>query len=141
MSLPNFQCFMLPLVKLLEDGAEHSLVSLREALPKLMSLSPEDRAERLPSGGSKFVDRTQWAIVYLAEASLVTRTRRGHIAFSERGQSVLAQNPAQSSIQDLEQFEDFRSFYGRDLLLCAAPGRERGLRPLGARLRTGRDGC
>ena len=33
-----------------------------------------------------------------AKAALITRIRRGHIAFSERGQSVLAQNPAQISI-------------------------------------------
>src|SRR4051794_39996963 len=106
MSLPNFQCFMLPLLKLLGDGAETSLVSLREALPGFMRLSPEDLAERLSSGGSKFADRTQWAIVYLVKAGLVTRTRRGHVALSELGQSVLAQNPAQISIQDLEQFEE-----------------------------------
>jgi hypothetical protein len=80
-----------------------------------MSLSPEDLTEPLPSGGTKLVDRTQWAVVYLAKAGLVTRTRRGHIALNERGQERPRTEPGPDQHSGSGAIRGVRSFYGRNL--------------------------
>jgi len=41
---------MLPLIRALEDGADHSVSEVREGIAREMALTEEDRAELLPSG-------------------------------------------------------------------------------------------
>jgi restriction endonuclease Mrr len=50
MPVPDFQTIMLPLLRFAADAIEHSMTDTREALAKEFPLTPEERAELLPSG-------------------------------------------------------------------------------------------
>mgnify|MGYP002779769843 CR=1 FL=1 len=111
MSIPDFQSFMLPLLRFAADGKLHSLGEAREALATEMALSLEDRNEMLPSGRQRrFDNRVAWAKVYLEQAGLVTSPKRGHFQITERGRAVAATQHSRIDIAFLEQYEEFREF-------------------------------
>jgi restriction system protein len=48
MALPTYDQFMLPLLKLVEDGQIHQIAQLREKLAQQLSITPEQRTIKLP---------------------------------------------------------------------------------------------
>lgn len=112
MTLPTYNQFMLPLLKLAaEDGQVHSVAQLREQLAHRLTITPEQRAIRLPSGRQPIFDnRVGWASTYLRKAGLLSRPKRGYVQITPCGQEVLAQNPAAIDDLYLQCFEDFRQF-------------------------------
>ena len=48
--IPGFQDVMLPLLTFASDGQDHSMADAVEALAHQFNLTPEERAELLPSG-------------------------------------------------------------------------------------------
>lgn len=50
MSIPYYQSIMLPLLKLVQDGKEHSLRGAADVLAEQFKLSPEEKKQLLPSG-------------------------------------------------------------------------------------------
>ena len=50
MAIPDYQTLMLPLLRRLADGHEHALRDLVSALADEFRLTPEERAQPLPSG-------------------------------------------------------------------------------------------
>src|SRR5580704_103125 len=71
-AVPDYQSFMLPILRLLADGKEHSLVELHGRLAGEMNLTSADLEERLPSGTqTKYSNRVQWSTVYLAKAGVL----------------------------------------------------------------------
>ena len=111
MPVPSFQVFMMPVLKLVSDGQEHSVASVRDPRPDAMHLSEEEIGERLPSGATKAARRSHWAVVYLAKAGALTRTKRGHVAITDRGRQLSAAGLPQITIKALERFPEFREFY------------------------------
>lgn len=109
--IPDFQACMLPLLTLAGDGKEHSLSDARDEMAAHFGLTPEDRAEMLPSGRQRrFDNRVAWARSYLSQAGLLTSPRRAYFAITERGREVLRRAPSKIDIAFLEQFAEFRSF-------------------------------
>jgi restriction system protein len=112
---------MLPILQLAGDGKERPLAEAREVLAAQFDLSPADRTELLPSGRQpRFDNRVAWAKSYLDHAGLLQSPRRGHFQITERGRSVLQEQPAQIDIAFLERFEEFRAF--RHAVDTPAPG-------------------
>lgn len=111
MAIPDYQSCMLPFLRFLADGQEHSLRDTEEALAQHFSLSPSERAELLPSGQQGvFKNRLGWARTYLKKASLLAAPRRGVFRITERGLQALASNPARIDARYLEQFPEFLDF-------------------------------
>lgn len=111
MAIPDFQTLLLPLLKFLSDGEEHSLQGAYDALASEFELSENERKELLPSGQQeRFKNRVAWARTHLKKAGLLEATRRGHICITPRGRQVLNQNPTRIDIKYLSQFEEFRQF-------------------------------
>ena len=50
MEVPDFQSFMLPLLKFAADGREHSQREAKDALSRHFNITESDRREMLPSG-------------------------------------------------------------------------------------------
>jgi restriction system protein len=50
MPIPGYQDFMLPLLRVAPDGADHTVSATMELLAKQLSISYEDRDILLPSG-------------------------------------------------------------------------------------------
>jgi restriction system protein len=111
MPIPDFQSIMLPLLNFASDGQEHSLRETIEALADGFDLTAEERRELLPSGQqAAFDNRVGWARTYMKKAGLLSTTRRGHYRITDRGRTVLEQNPPEITIRFLKQFPEFVEF-------------------------------
>jgi len=111
MPIPNYQTFMLPLLRLAGDGIEHSLRDAIESLAKEFRLSEEERREMLPSGlQAVFANRVGWARTYMKKAGLLTSPRRGYFAITKRGKEALAAGPSRIDTEFLDQYPEFREF-------------------------------
>ena len=114
MAVPDFQTLMRPLLVLTEDGAQHQISDLRDALAQQFELSDEDLAQRIPSGRvTTLQNRVGWAATYLYRCGLLDRPRRAHYRIMERGRQVLADNPERVDLNVLRQFEEFEEFRQR----------------------------
>jgi restriction system protein len=114
MAVPDFQTFMLPVLREFADGAEHVYKNVRERVAAALRLSPEDLAERIPSGKKTRVDdRASWAHVYLKQAGLLKSSRRGVYQITPRGQQVLTSPPDKITMDFLEQFPEYLEFKSR----------------------------
>ena len=114
MAIPDFQSFMLPLLKFASDGKEHSQSEASEALSHHFSITESDRREMLPSGRqTRFNNRVAWANVYLRKSGFLESTRRGRFKITERGQEILRSNPARIDVKFLLKNGDaeFREFH------------------------------
>src|SRR6267378_8371259 len=111
MPIPNYQATMLPLLQFACDGTEHSLRDAIESLANEFKLSDEERRELLPSGQQEvFANRVGWARTYMKKAGFLRTTRRGFFQITDRGQSVLKENPPRIDAKFLDQFQEFREF-------------------------------
>ena len=114
MAIPDFQSFMLPLLKFASDGKEHSQSEASEALSHHFSITESERREMLPSGRqTRFNNRVAWANVYLRKSGFLESTRRGRFKITERGQEILRSNPARIDVKFLLKNGDaeFREFH------------------------------
>lgn len=109
--IPDYQSFMLPLLKLLSDGREQVFADVCEALADQLGLTAEDRQQLLPSGFyPTYASRIGWARTYLAKAGLLESPKRAIWKISAAGLQLLKQSPTTLSSKDLERFEAFRAF-------------------------------
>lgn len=111
MAIPDYQTCMLPLLRYLADGKEHTLRDLEERLAEHFKLTPVERAELLPSGQQGiFKNRIGWARTYLKKAALLESPKRGVCKITENGLKTLATNPLRVDVKFLEQFPEFVEF-------------------------------
>lgn len=109
--IPDYQTLMLPLLRLLEDGKEHNFTDIVETLSLQFDLTNEERNELLPSGQSFiFNNRVGWARTYLKKAGVIDSVKRGIIVITERGKSILKENPSEINTKLLRQFPEFLEF-------------------------------
>ena len=113
MPIPDYQTLMLPVLKL---AAEHELTNkvCVEKIADLFSLSPEERNQLLPSGRQAALsNRVHWAVTYMAKAGLIDRPRRGVLVATDRGRTIIRQNPQRIDNKFLEQFQEFQDFLNK----------------------------
>jgi len=61
---------MLPLLRLVSDGQQHTLTETVEKLVQEFQLSDEDRTQLLRTGGTRLYNRVGWTTTYLKKAGL-----------------------------------------------------------------------
>ena len=111
MAVPDFQTLMRPLLEEYADGGERPIAEVRAVLGTKFALTPEELAERLPSGLAKtFDNRVGWAATYLYRVGLLARPRRSVYAITDRGRDVLSANPERVDLTVLSQFPEFAEF-------------------------------
>ena len=111
MAIPDFQSFLLPVLKIAGDAQEHTKQALLPQLATAWGLSPDDLAIKLPSGKqSTFDNRVSWAKSFLKQAGLLEYPRRGVFRITARGQQVLAENPPALDVKYLKRFPEFVTF-------------------------------
>jgi restriction system protein len=114
MPIPDFQSIMLPLLKVLSDNKEWRMRDVAETLASRFELSPEERAEMLPSGQQTlFNNRVAWAKTHLKAAALLLNPTRGKVSLSEEGRRVLATNPDGINCRFLRQYPSYLDLVGR----------------------------
>jgi len=113
MSIPDFQSLMLPVLAISAKG-ETNIGDTVETLAEQYRLTPEERAQLLPSGRqTTFANRVHWAKSYLGKAGLIELTKRAHFRITQTGERVLAEKPGRIDIRYLGRFPNFRSFAKR----------------------------
>jgi len=114
MAIPNYEKCMLPLLNLVSDGREYHVREVVEVLETEFGLSDEEKTRLLPSGRITVIrSRVHWAKTYLAQAGLLTITRRGYFQITDRGKKVIAHKPALIDVKYLEKYSEFREFQQR----------------------------
>ncbi|KUJ72511.1 restriction endonuclease [Thiomicrospira sp. WB1] len=112
MTIPDFQSVMLPVLKVVSSGEVMNKNDVVEQVSEAFRLSPEQRAELLPSGKQTVIkNRIGWAMTYLKKAGLVSSPKRAHIQVTDLGRQVLAQHPEKINVRFLKQYESFRQFH------------------------------
>jgi restriction system protein len=112
MAVPDYQSIMLPLLRRIADSP--TPVGIVDLVPKLasdMNLTPEDLAERLPSGRfGKFYNRMHWAKLYMSRAGLIDSPQRGRFQITDRGRKVLSASPTRIDNDALSKFPEFQAW-------------------------------
>ena len=111
MAVPDFQTLMLPLLRLANDGQQHSVTETVDGLADAFQLSQDDRAELLRSGQTRFYNRVNWAITYLKKAGLLQRVALGKFQITDRGRELLTTKPSAINVAFLEsRFPEMAAF-------------------------------
>ncbi|WP_228558484.1 restriction endonuclease [Myxococcus sp. AB056] len=102
---------MLPVLRLAQDGKDHTLREAVEAIAVEFKATEEERNELLPSGRQRRLhNRVGWAKTYLQKAGLVEANGRGRFRITSRGQEVLQRRPSRIDMKFLEQFPEYNAF-------------------------------
>src|SRR5258708_4564861 len=76
--IPDYETIKLPALKALSDGRARPIRELFEELAKVFKITPEERAELLPSGTQqRWKNRVNWACYDLYKANILQRPRKG----------------------------------------------------------------
>lgn len=111
MSIPNYQSIMLPLLKFVRDGKEHSISDSIDHIINIFNLSEKERNEILPSGQQYVVNnRVSWARTYLKKSGLIEQPKRSFLKITDLGLKVLQENPSEINVKYLERFPQFLKF-------------------------------
>ena len=106
--IPKYEKIMLPLLKYLSDGQEHSLSDAHDSLSEQFKLTDEELRELLPSGQQTiFRNRVGWARTYMKKAGLIISTKRAHFRISDNGLELLEENPTEITSKFLRRYDDF----------------------------------
>ncbi len=94
MTVPTYDQFIEPLLRYLAAHADGAAIAdIYEALANEMNLTPEDRAEMLPSGAQAvYKNRIGWAHDRLKRVELSSSPRRGFWKVTAEGVSFAANN-------------------------------------------------
>lgn len=111
MPIPDYQTLMLPFMRAIGDGKEHSMMDIVDSLSNEFKLTDEERKQMLPSGPQTLMyNRVSWARTYLLKAGLAERPVRGRVRITERGMDVLKKTPERIDVKFLQQFPEFLEF-------------------------------
>lgn len=112
-SIPQYHTLMLPLLKVMESGADMTTKQMRDAVAAHLELTAEALSQRLPSGTqTAFDNRMGWARTYLFKAGLIDRPRRATYAISQSGKQLLLNPPATINTDFLRTYDQFKEFIG-----------------------------
>src|SRR5436190_12944016 len=107
MPIPTYDELLRPLLELAakEDITRRSAT---DAMTKVLQLSPEEAAQRLPSGQSTYIrNRTGWAMTYLTKGGLIAKVSPHTYHTTDRGREFLAKYPEAITVSDLEAIPGF----------------------------------
>lgn len=108
MAIPDFQRIMLPLLKFIADGQEHTNREAIDALAKEFVLTEDEQKQLLPSGQQcVFDNRVAWARAHMKMAGLVENTKRGIFQITKRGTQLLKKSPSEINLRILRDFPEY----------------------------------
>lgn len=107
---PPFHMYLIPVLRVLAQGDSHSARQVIEAVADRLGLDEGQRTQTIPSGQRRLDNRVTWALSYLYQARAVAKPGPGLFQVTERGRDLLAAHPETLTVEDLRQFEEFRSF-------------------------------
>jgi restriction system protein len=109
--IPHFERLMLPVLRLAGDGREHSLEEAHDHLAASFRLTSAERNLSVGWRQSRFGNRLGWAVSFLQQAGLLSRSRRRHFEITDRGRQLLADPPVRIDTRFLESYPEFVEFW------------------------------
>ena len=77
MAVPEFQSFMLPILKLFEDNKNHTTNECMDEAVKCFNLTEDDKKLMVPSGKQTLIaNRVYWSLTYLKKSKLLDKRRQ-----------------------------------------------------------------
>lgn len=113
MTVPGYESFMLPTLRVLADGAPRATRDVAAAAAGLLGLAGSDLLEAIASGQLTYLNRGQWAQTYLFQAGLITRPRRGVVVIADEGRATLASGVDGIDADYLARYPKFQAFLER----------------------------
>lgn len=99
------------MLEILSDGGLRDTVALRDELAARFDVSPDERAQLIPSGTGRLYDnRVAWAYVHLQHTGAIERVARATYRITPRGLKLLADNPERIDVRVLSQFPELVAF-------------------------------
>lgn len=92
-SVPTWDQYMAPCLRVLFDGEVHRTRQIVAAAADLLGVTEEQREILIPSGQEQWVNRGNWALSYLARAGAAERPSRGRYRITEVGRKLLGEHP------------------------------------------------
>jgi restriction system protein len=97
MSTPKVQPLLMPVLRAIADGNEHSVEEIRDRVANDGGPTIEERREIHPkSRQNVYVNRVAFALAYFNMGKAITKKREGWYQIAERGRAILA-----SGVRDL----------------------------------------
>lgn len=103
-SVPTWDQYMAPVLKVLSDGEVHKARDICVAAADLLDVSAEERLQTIPSGQPRFRNRSNWALSYLARSGAAERPVRGRYRITDAGRKLLVEHQNGISERDLRTF-------------------------------------
>ena len=100
--MPTWEQFLVPVLKVLNDGRERSRREMNTEVADAVGLTKLDRAEALNSGQLRYSNRIGWSLSFLARAEAISRPKRGSYVIAEVGRSLLDAKPSGITEADLK---------------------------------------
>lgn len=108
MPIPDYEQIKVPVLKALSGGKARRVRELFDELADVFKLTPEERAELLPSGTQqRWNNRVNWACYDLYKAKILSRPSKGVYQITDFGREVLAKNPENLDRTYLRQIPEF----------------------------------
>jgi restriction system protein len=102
--MPNWQVFLIPVLRVMQDGVIRSRQEMRGPVADLMGLTAEQRGILLTSGQVMYENRMGWALSYLSNVKALDRTARNRYVITDGGREVLQHFPSIATEAQLEEF-------------------------------------
>ena len=90
--IPKYNEMYRELLEVLQRKESWTKKELQEAMAKELKISLEERNLRYESGAKIYINRIEWACVYLKKAGLVESVKRGVIRITDKGKKLLKSN-------------------------------------------------
>lgn len=104
MTVPTWDQYMVPSLRVLSDGQVHQARQIIDASADLLRVTAEQRAILIPSGQVQYRNRGNWALSDLFAVQAVERPVRGHYRITDVGRRLLADHPAGITRQQLHDW-------------------------------------
>lgn len=101
MTVPTWDEYMAPSLRVLSDGEIHRTRQIVEAAADLLGVTEEQRKIPIPSGQEQWVNRGNWALSYLVRVGAAERPSRGRYRITDIGRDLLAAHPDGITEKDL----------------------------------------
>lgn len=90
--IPKYNEMYRELLEVLQRKESWTKKELQEAMAEELKISLEERNLRYESGAKIYINRIEWACVYLKKAGLVESVKRGVIRITDKGKKLLKSN-------------------------------------------------
>lgn len=105
MPLPDSQTLLLPVLRMIADGTEHTVEEMREHIVNEFEITDDEQAQKQRNGIPVYHNRVAWALAWLNMGKAITLRRNGVYQIAEHGRAILKGNPSDLSVKDVLESE------------------------------------